>query len=222
MSKQPNFQTSICSILIFIGICIIPSTVFAVTTQTTAKKCLNVQQQIPANIDLQKIRQTWLGWNNQTRKDLNLDPYILNDQLTRTATVWAEDGKSKGRITHARPGQKAYYDYNIMADWFKNLGLTFKNVNRITFTENIAWNYYSCKSTSKDCTPQVIKALKYDYDFFIKEKTKKSHPHYDSIVNKYFKIIGIGIAIDPKTKKYFLAVHYGTEITSNPEPICKS
>jgi hypothetical protein len=52
------------------------------------------------------------------------------------------------------------------------------------------------------------------------EKDKAYKAHYNSIMNKYFKEIGLGIAVDRSTHKYYLTVHYGTEIISNPWPIC--
>ena len=65
--------------------------------------------------------------------------------------------------------------------------------------------------------PQVRKA----FDFYMSEKGQAYTAHYDSIMNPYFKIVGLGIAVDRSANRYYLTVHYGTEITSNPFPICE-
>ena len=105
--------------------------------------------------------------------------------------------------------------------WFKNLGLEFKNVNRITHTENIAWEYFDCPESNADCTENMIPQARKAFDFYMGEKGEAYTAHYDSIMQPYFKEVGLGIAIDRSAKRYYLTVHYGTEITSDPWPICQ-
>jgi len=165
-----------------------------------------VAEKFPSNIDMNKIRDTWLGWNNETRKLLGLSEYSINSELNISATVWSETSKLRGYMDHKREGQTEYYDFYKIRDWFKDVvGIEFEND---LFTENIAWGVYDCDSADPDCTQYLIDKIRYSYDFFIAEKGEDYSPHYDSIVNKYFKIIGLGIAIDEKAHKYYLTVHY--------------
>lgn len=190
-------------------------------TAFAATNCTPDPENIPKNIDLQKVRTTWLSWYNQARAQKKLQPYIYDSQLNRTATIWSEQAKQKGKIEHKRPGQKKYYDYQKITAWFANLGLQFKNIHGVTNTENIAWDFYSCPATAKDCTESLTKAIRHSFDFYMAEKNKKSKAHYLSIMKPEFREIGLGIAIDQVHKKFFLTVHYGTEIISNPAPVCK-
>lgn len=181
--------------------------------------CKNSPENIPSNIDMNKVRAQWLSWYNDVRGDLGLNMYVYDSSLNASSIVWSEYAKKRGFIDHKRSGQSAYYDYNKVKSWFKNLGLTFKNVNGDDFTENINWGYYKC--SSNDCTQGLINGIKSGFDFFMSEKGKSYRPHYNSIVNNHFKVIGLGIAIDPVKKKYYLTVHYGTSVTSNSLPVCR-
>lgn len=184
-------------------------------TPVPAKAICDVPaEDLPANVDLGKVRATWLDWENSERAANGLSPYTYNEDLNRTATIWSEASKQKGYIDHKRPGQTAYYDYKIIEAWFKNLGLEFKNIHSKTFTESIAWEYYSCSDT--DCTDTLTTAIRKGFNFFTSEKGKKYAPHYDAIINPEFTQIGLGIIIDKSTGKYYLTVHYGTEITAHP------
>ncbi|MGL5830818.1 MAG: S-layer homology domain-containing protein [Candidatus Altimarinota bacterium] len=182
--------------------------------------CQKSPEDLPDNIDMQKVRSTWLKWYNDARAAENLPAYTYNSQLDRTAIIWSEYSEKQGTITHTRPGQTAYYDYNRILQWFKNLDVTFASINGSTYTENIGWNYYNCPASNADCTDQLISSIRSTFDFFMSEKGKAYTAHYDSIMHRNFKIIGLGISVDPVRKKYYLTVHYGTAITSNPPAIC--
>lgn len=181
-------------------------------------ECQSSPENMPWDVDMARVRSTWVQWNNDARAKLGLKAYVYNDQLGRTAAVWSENAKSLGYISHKRPGQTVYYDYSRLTAWFKNLGLTFKNIGGSTHTENIGWDYYSCSKT--DCTNDLLKAAKGTFNFFMSEKGKASHAHYDSIMSSNFREIGIGVAVDPVKHKYYITIHYGTEITSDPKPVC--
>ena len=170
------------------------------------------QEQIE-NVDLNKVRETWLEWNNKVRRDLKLKEYKYSDVLDNTAAKWSNFSRDRGYINHKRLGQKNYYDFKGMKKWFESEGVKFKTVGGSSFVENIGWGYFKCKDD--ECTDEMVKSVKTTFDFFIGEKNRKYRPHYLSIVNPNYKEIGLGIAIDKKTKKYFLTVHYGTEILSN-------
>lgn len=202
----------------------VPSIV--IEASSTSNDCVQIPQTVPANVDLQRVREAWLGWYNQARAKNGLAPYVYNDQLNRTATVWSVHAENKGTIDHKRAGQKVFYDYKKVIAWFADLGLKFKNVKGKTATENIAWDYYKCPTVkgnsgaAADCTDNFIKAIRHGFDFFMSEKNKKYRPHYESIMNPQYKEIGLGIAVDPVHKKFFLTVHYATEITSKPKAVC--
>lgn len=160
------------------------------------------------SIDMRKVRQTWLSWYNTSREAAGLHHYKYNNALNRTAYIWSDFSRQRGFMDHKRVGQTTYYDYNLILKWFQNLGLDFVNVYRVTFTENIGWGVYNC--STDDCTQKLTEAIRSTFDFYMSEKDKEYKPHYNSIMNKYFNEVGLGIAID--NGKYFLTVHYGTKL----------
>lgn len=178
--------------------------------------CQPLGEDIPSNIDMNRVRETWLAWNNEVRADAGKYAYVYNNQLNRSSIAWSEYVKARGYMDHKRAGQTEYYDYSMITDWFADLGLTFKNNYGFTYTENIGWGVYSCSAS--DCTDEFIDAIYTTFEFYMNEKDKSYKPHYQSVMNDYFKEIGLGIAVD--NGKYYLTVHYGTEITSEPLDVC--
>lgn len=110
----------------------------------------------------------------------------------------------------------------MIADWFEDQGLTFENRYRVTFTENIGWGPFRCSSSKSDCTDEMIDTIRGSFDFYMDEKYDDYKPHYNSLMNEYFDEIGLGIAVDEGAGQYYLSVHYGTKITSDPLPICEA
>jgi uncharacterized protein YkwD len=161
-----------------------------------------------SKVDMQKVRVAWLAWNNSEREKLSLHAYKYNNALNRTAYLWSKYSQDKGEMSHKREGQTEYYDYDLILQWFQNLGVDFVNVNRVTFTENIGWGPYSCSES--DCTQKLIDNIRSTFDFYMAEKDKEYKPHYNSLMNKYFNVIGLGISVG--NGKYYLTVHYGTEL----------
>ncbi len=190
----------------------------SVKVVTAAMKCDGFTDENIPQVDLAEVRRVWLSWINDARADQELSAYQYESQLNRTATTWSREAKERGSITHKRPGQTAYYDYTLMAKWFENLGLEFKNVKGMTFTENIGWGYYKCGGAD-DCTQALIDGVRSTFDMYMAEKPKSYRPHYNSIMNPEFKLIGMGVAVD--NGKYYVTTHYGTEITSQPPPVCQ-
>ncbi|MEZ4087473.1 MAG: S-layer homology domain-containing protein [Candidatus Gracilibacteria bacterium] len=183
--------------------------------------CSPSPEDMPENIDMDRVRETWLGWNNDTRAGLGLAGYEYEPQLGRTAAIWSERAENLGYISHTRPGSSAYYDYSLIGRWFADLGVEFeRSGGRSDYVENIAWEYYSCNDG--ECTDELIAGIRKSYDFFVGEKGRAYSPHYDSIVSPNYKYLGLGIAVDETANggKFYLTVHYGTEITSDPDPIC--
>ncbi len=181
-------------------------------------QCSAFEEEPIANVDMQEVRSAWLRWINDVRTQEGLAPYRTDRQLIRTAWLWSDRARSLGAMNHKRDGQTAYYDYDMVGDWFSSLGLDFRNVKGSTYTENIGWGMYRCKKG--DCTGDMINAVRSTFDFFMSEKGKANAPHYNSIVNPSFTGIGMGVTVDGNGK-YYLTVHYGTQITSDPDPICR-
>lgn len=190
---------------------------FVTSLKLLEKPCQKLVEKLPVNIDLQIVRETWLKWYNEERRKLGKKPYIYNSQLNRTAIIWSEVMANKGVADHKRSGQTAYYDYNLIQRWFTNLGLNFKNTEGVTYTENIGWGYYNC--VKDDCTQDFLTSIRTTFNFFMSEKNKSYRPHYDSVINDSFREIGLGVVL--KSGKYYLTVHYGTEIVSEPLEICE-
>ena len=178
---------------------------------------INVQQP-PANVDMQRVRDAWLGWYNDYRAQSGLLPYSSDPTLERTAGNWSYYAVKRGTIDHKRAWQAPYYDYPAVERWFGNFGVTFENVRGKTFTENIGWGPYRCDED--DCTDELIAAIRTTFEFFLSEKGKSYSPHYNAIVSPAFTRMGMGIGIDPATKKYYLTAHFATALASEPE-ICR-
>ncbi|MFA6039102.1 MAG: CAP domain-containing protein [Candidatus Peribacteraceae bacterium] len=171
-------------------------------------------------VKMRRVENAWLGWNNRLRRRLDLAPYTLNDALHRTALEWSVLSSEKGSMDHKRTPDAPYYDYKAIEQWFADRGVTFANVNRTTFTENIGWGTYRC--TTDDCTSSMIRSIRSTFRFYLAERNKASKPHYNSIVNPYFTQIGLGIIVNPEEGRYYLTVHYGTTVTSAAGDACLS
>lgn len=182
-----------------------------------AAKCEWMDDRIPG-VDIQEARRVWVSWINGVRADVNIAPVMQDKQLIRTATVWSERARDVGGITHKRPGQTAYYDYKGIESWFSKLDIEFANVKSTTYTESIGWGVFTCKKD--DCTQALITAMRSTFDFYMSEKGKAYAPHYNSIVQPQFRLIGTGIVVDKNSGRYYLTTHYGTSITSDPDPVC--
>lgn len=178
--------------------------------------CTEFHSETYVDIDLQRVRDTWLSWTNEARASAGLAAYTYTEQLDRTAFIWSDFSRDRGYMDHKRIGQTAYYDYTMIENWFEDLGVTFVNNSGVTFTENIGHGPYSCSDT--ECTDELIAAIKYTWDYFIGEVNSSYRPHYNSIMNAYFKEIGFGILVTDS--EYYFTVHYGTELASTPPPFC--
>ena len=167
-------------------------------------------------VDLRRVRETWLSWYNDQRSALGLKRYTFNPYLTRSASIWSARAAGLGYINHVRDATIGSYNYEAVKAWFQDLGLEFRNVNGVTFTENIGWGPYAC--TKQDCTDDFIDAIRTTFDFYLAEQTKSYRPHYNAIVNPSFTMMGLGVVV--RDGKYYLTAHFGTDLTSNPPRLC--
>ncbi len=113
-------------------------------------------------------------------------------------------------MDHKRSQEAPSYDYKSIEQWFASRGLTFPNVNRTTFTENIGWGMYRC--TTEDCSSAMVRAIRSTYRSYLAERTKASKPHYNSMVNPNFTQMGLGIAVNGELGRYYLTLHYATGV----------
>lgn len=185
--------------------------------EVVVRSCQPLGEDLPLNIDMDRVRAEWIEWNNMERRSLGLHEYVYNDQLNRTAILWSKISRDRGYMDHKRGGTIEYYDYGAMKEWFSDFGLEFQSG---LFTENIAWEKYYCDAEVQDCTQEMIDSAKRGFNFFIGEKGTDYTAHYDSIVNPYFDIIGFGVAVDDEKNNYYLTVHYAKAISNEPLKIC--
>jgi len=157
-------------------------------------------------VDSDEVRQTWLQWINDARADAWSDPYILDPSLTNTAQTRANhlrDGDIT-KWTHIREDE-SFRDTAAIRRWFEAQGVT-----PWLFTESNGRNVYSC---SDDCTQSLIDKIRYTYNFFASEAGKSYQPHRLSVIEKKYKIMGVGIAAG--NGKYYLTMQVADYITVN-------
>jgi uncharacterized protein YkwD len=178
--------------------------------ETTNENTVETESEVNmiTNVDMQQVRTAWLKLFNDERATLGRHELTYDSRLDATALEWSQFMADENEVTHKRPGQTEYYDYNLIKNWFSDRGLNFANVNRVTFSENIGMGVYSCNAD--DCTQALIESINSTFDFYMGEKNKEYQPHYNSMTNQYFNTIGLGIHV--KDNRYYLTVHYATEI----------
>lgn len=169
-----------------------------------------VTSKVGAYYNTDTIISNWIKWTNEERRRHDTWDIKINDNLTKTAFEWANYSKSKWSISHKRPWQNVYYDYKKITSWFRSRWLIFSKIGWSTFSESIWWNTYSC--SQKDCTEAISQAVYKTFAMYLREKWNKYSPHYGAMINKNFKQIGIGIVVDETKKKYYLTVHYATQV----------
>nr|MDD3720526.1 CAP domain-containing protein [Candidatus Gracilibacteria bacterium] len=165
-------------------------------------------------VSIEKVQKSWIGYYNDIRKSIGRELYTYDQKLNNTAQEWAETSMNRGFISHKRDPNDSYYDYNKVTSWFADRGVVCKNVNKATSTENIGKGYYKCSSNT-DCTDKLIAGVKEVFDMYLSEKNQPEKAHYESIVRKEFRKIGLGISINEvKTNSYefYITTHFCTEI----------
>lgn len=180
--------------------------------------CIPFDSENLLRINMQTVRKAWLSWYNDERRNANLPAYTLSEQLNRTATIWSEHSAKKDVLSHKRPGQTAYYDYAIITDWFKNLGVEFANINGVTYSENIGRGPWLCEE--EDCTTEMVNAVRETFESYLAEENQSSRPHYNAIFNPFFTQMGVGITIDKETQQYFITTHFASDFTRISVDLC--
>lgn len=165
-------------------------------------------------VDEEKVRQTWLQWTNDLRNELGRTPYSIDRRLNSTATARSKWAANIGSISHRRRSGDSYYNYNRIVQWFKDTGneivwqpIEFRNVGRATFSESIGRGMYSCRVA--DCTQDMIDATRSTWNFFYSERAANG-VHYRALTHPRFALQWLWLWYT--SNKYYLTIHYGTEI----------
>ena len=170
------------------------------------------------DFDADRVQNTWIEWTN-TERTLVWAPTIASHSgLTQTAKIWSIESEKRGDMSHKRTSKSSYYDYKEIEKWFGNQGLKFKNVSRKTFSESIGYGVVKCPKEG-DCTDTLIAATKSTWKFFMSEKGRQYAPHYKAIVMPEFRLMGVGVELDRISKRYYITVHYATEVIGNTSTV---
>jgi len=174
------------------------------------------------NLDINKLKSTWLWWQNEVRRNMWLSLYTYDSRLNDTAFEWSIISKNKWLMDHKRDQGDSFYNYNKIESWFKDRWVECKIKERATASESIWSFWYYCNSW--DCTQAAITSLRKIFDMYMAEKWKSrsNNPHYRAITSSAFSKIWLGMAIkeDKEFTKgypwyryydYYVTTHYCTE-----------
>jgi len=156
-----------------------------------------------ANVNMDLVKIAWLDWHNKDRIAKWLTPYKWDNKLEYTANLWADYLAKINTSTHIRNVWDWYYNYNSIKNRFASKWVVFNESKWTAFSENIAYQYYSCNKT--DCTQDLINQIRLWYDFFMWEASWNG-PHYRAIVHPYFDEIWMWVALI--WKRYYIVTHY--------------
>ena len=157
------------------------------------------------NVDMDRVRATWLNWYNTTRSSLSLENYSYDVRLDQTASNWNSIfAAGKWQNHHTRTAWDGYYNYSTIDEWFQIGGVDPIVTHGVKHSENVGYGSYRCNQS--DCTDELIESIRTTYRFFINSRT-----HYPSIVQPYFTKIGMNIITVPSEGRYYLTVHYITK-----------
>ena len=139
-----------------------------------------------------------------------MEPLAYHSELERSATEWSKKQAETWYVGHKRKKTDWYYNYSSVQQRFADLGIKFANLwgGKSSFTESMGYRGYSCSGA--DCTSAMIDSTKKSFDAFVKEGP--GGVHYKAIVMPHFKYIGVGFAVNSKTKTVYTTIHYGTDI----------
>lgn len=161
-------------------------------------------------INIGELQTTWLGWVNDLRAKRGRQAYTLEPLLHKTAADRSETMKNKWVGDHRRFATSPYYAYGEIEQRFADRGVTFVNISRATFTENIGRATFRCKTT--DCTQTAIDAMRQTWNFYLREEWTTNDAHRRTLIHPLFTIVGLGIAVDESAGKFYLTTHYGTKL----------
>lgn len=168
-----------------------------------------------SQIDITTLQTTRLERVNDLRISRNVKPYSLDSVLHKTAADRSNTMKEKGSADHRRTSKSWYYEYGQLEDRFKKRGVTFENVNRATFTENIWYAYIDCNDS--DCTDEAVEGMRQMFEYFRSEEGKANDLHRRSMMHPLFKLVGVWIAVDEEKGILYATMHYATDVVEETE-----
>ncbi|MBU0705660.1 S-layer homology domain-containing protein [Patescibacteria group bacterium] len=188
--------------------------VFPLPTDTIVSPDLScLDDQVPASVDMNEVRNQWLSWHNQARANRSMGPLTLNNGLDYSSSVWAKDNKSSKELTHNRPGGQS------LTEWFSGLGIVFRDLTGMIYGESLGLRTFRCKES--DCTEQAIEAARFIFDAFMAEEGTSYTSHYDNVIEPDFVELGVGIAIDYSDELMYLATHSSFGVDNYPSNPCE-
>lgn len=157
------------------------------------------------NVDMTRVRSTWLSWYNAGRVAKWLGVYSYDNRLDSTAHDWnIVFAESRGTNYHERTKGDGYYNYPIINRWFQDRGVNPPVISGVNHSENVSYGYYNCSKS--DCTDDFISAIHSSYVFFV-----NSSVHAKSVYQPNFTKIGFDIIVVPNERRYYVTVHYITQ-----------
>jgi uncharacterized protein YkwD/uncharacterized protein YgiM (DUF1202 family) len=183
------------------------------TSQTDSANLTCLDDQMPANVDMDEVRSEWLKWHNAARASRGVAPLALNTGLNYSSSLWAKSNNEGGELTHNRPGGQS------LTDWFADVGIVFKKLSGMMYGENLGLRTYRCSSA--DCTDEAVAAARTIFDAFMAEEGTNNTGHYDNIVEPDFVELGLGMAVDSSQEIVYLTTQYSFGVQSYPSDICK-
>lgn len=181
------------------------------TSESTDLSCLD--DQVPASVDMDQVRNEWLAWHNEARSARKITPLSLNTGLNYSSSLWAKENKKDGTLTHDRDGGQS------LTDWFTDVGIVFESKSGIVYGENLGLRTFRC-STS-DCTDEALDSARYVFDMFMAEEGTDFTGHYDNIVEPDFVDLGLGIAVDSSQEVMYITTQYSFGVASYPSNMCQ-
>jgi uncharacterized protein YkwD len=180
-------------------------------SETPELACLD--DQVPTSVDMNEVRNTWLGWHNEARANRGIIPLSLNTGLNYSSSLWAKSNKASSNLTHDRPGGQS------LTDWFADVGIEFANKTGTIYGENLGLRTFRCSDS--DCTDEALDSARFIFDQFMAEEGTSFTGHYDNIVQTDFVDLGLGIAIDSSDEVLYLTTQYSFGVKSYPTNICE-
>ncbi|MEI6426535.1 MAG: CAP domain-containing protein [Candidatus Absconditabacteria bacterium] len=165
------------------------------------------EYEILANTDRDDVVDYWLNLHNTERIEKGLYPFVYDKNLEMSAYIRADTVNEEKRLINFHKREKSdnnRSNYTSMKKWFANLGIVF-NGEGTEFSENIGRGLYSYKT--KNLTEELKKQILKTFTRFMNEESYNG-AHYRAITSKNFTKIGVGISLDPSTKKYYIVTHY--------------